>query len=535
MKKLSTGRKKWIERTVANNRSYKLYLYNRFFIFSLLIIGQIGISIWLLYLLFYHTTLGVALQIVAGGVTLAVALYLINKTERPTMRLNWILLILVLPIVGVPSYLLYGEGRSTRYMRGKMQRAKEENRKVFEDIFGKPTPTMAQTREENVRYYLESEANYPAYGDGGISYYSNGEELFAEMLKALQSAKRFILLDYFIIAHGEMWNSILKILLEKASLGVKIRIIYDDFGCMMTLPPKYDEYLEGLRENIKCMTFNDVAPFFAIRMNHRDHRKIMVVDGKVAFTGGVNIADEYIGKKIRFGHWKDAGVKITGCAVHSFTRMFFDFWNAFRKDKEDLQEYLIPQKNGGRYEANEKKPCIQPFDDTPLDGVSVGESVYADVVNKACRYVYIFTPYLVLDDYMRSALCSAALRGVDVRIVTPAIPDKKTTFRLTRANYQPLLRAGVKIYEYTEGFIHSKCMVADDECAVVGTINLDYRSLYHHFENAVYFANCEAVLSVKKDCEETFAISKECSLKYPKRGAIGRLFDAFLRVFETLF
>ena len=283
------------------------------------------------------------------------------------------------------------------------------------------------------------------------------------------------------------------------------------------------------------MTFNNVVPLFAVRMNNRDHRKIMVIDGKAAFTGGINLADEYIGEEERFGYWKDCGVKITGGAVNSFVQMFFYIWNAFRKEREELKNYcVIPQKEGGMYE-DKADFCVQPYDDSPFDDISAGEAVYVDIINRASKYVYIFTPYLVLDDSLRFALCSAAARGVDVRIVTPGTPDKKITFRLTRANYKILIGAGVKIYEYTPGFIHSKCMVSDDECAVVGTINLDYRSLYHHFENAVYFAGCEAVMAVKRDAEETFALSKECSAQYPKRSVFGRMIDALLRVFETLF
>ena len=218
-------------------------------------------------------------------------------------------------------------------------------------------------------------------------------------------------------------------------------------------------------------------------------------------------------------------------------KMFFYIWNAFYKTKEDIGGYLPIEtgNDGGRYALNDKKICIQPYDDSPFDRVSVGETVYLDIINRASKYVYIFTPYLVLDDSLRSALCLAALRGVDVRIVTPAIPDKKTIFRLTRANYGILLKAGVKIYEYTPGFIHAKSMVSDDECAVVGTINFDYRSLYLHFENAVYFSGCEAVMAVKKDCEETFAVSKNCTLENTKRNLFGRVIDSLLRVFETLF
>lgn len=535
MKKLTPKKKKWIERTVANDRSYKVYLYNRFFIFLALVLLQLVGYVWLLHLFAYNSSIGVTVQLVVSMLAIVAVLYLINRNQRPSSKWNWIMLILIVPIVGVPMYLMNGEGKPTRRMYKKMESAKRENLSQLEETYGKSEPDSPQTREENLLYYLEKWAGYPAFTNGGIEYYSSGEKLFPQMLADLESAKKYILLDYFIIAHGKMWNSILEILLKKANEGVKIRIIYDDFGCIMTLPPKYDAYLESLHENIKCTSFNKVVPFFTVRMNNRDHRKIMVIDGKVAFTGGINLADEYIAEKARFGYWKDSGVRITGDAVSSFTVMFFYFWNAFRSDKETLKDYLLPQKDGGRYVMNTKKSCIAPYDDSPLDKVSVGETVYADIIHRACKYVYIFTPYLVLDDYMRAALVSAATRGVDVRIVTPGIPDKKTTYRLTRANYGLLIRAGVKIYEYSPGFIHAKSLVSDDACAVVGTINFDYRSLYHHFENAVYFTDEKAVADVKRDCEETFALSKECSANYPRRFLLGRVVDAILRVFETLF
>lgn len=280
------------------------------------------------------------------------------------------------------------------------------------------------------------------------------------------------------------------------------------------------------------MPFNQVVPVFAVRMNNRDHRKIMVVDGKVAFTGGINLADEYINEKKRFGYWKDTGIKITGDSVRSFVDMFFYIWNAFREDREDVNWYLPPlQEDSGLGSGL----VIQPYDDSPLDKTSVSEVVYADMIQRAKRYIYVFTPYLVLDDFLRAELLLAAARGVDVRIVVPGVPDKKMIYRVTRANYLSLMKDGIKIYEYTPGFLHAKSMVCDDEYAVVGTVNFDYRSLYFHFENAVYFTDKEAVAAVKRDADETFAVSKLCTPENTKRTAIGRVVDSVLRVFETLF
>lgn len=533
-RKISARKKKWIERTLANDRSYKVLLYNRFFLYLLAVLGQLVGYGLLIVLVVYASAIAVILQIAVFALEIAFVLYIINRSDRPSMKLSWIILILIAPVFGVPMYLLSGRGRPTRKMHKKIERAKAENQARLDEACGVPPLIEGEDRGDSITHYIAKQAGYPVYTDGDVTYYKSGEEMFPDMLSALNGAEKFILLEYFIIAHGKMWNEICKVLLEKATQGVQVRIIYDDFGCMMHLPPRYDEYLQSLHKNIKCMAFNEVVPFLAVRMNNRDHRKLLVVDGKTAFTGGINLADEYIAEKRRFGYWKDTGLKITGSGVRSFTQMFFYMWNAFRADKEDVATFVVSPKKSERV-GEGMRLRIQPYDDSPLDNVSVGETVYVDMIYRAKKYVYIFTPYLVLDDFLRGALCNAATRGVDVRIVTPGIPDKKTTYRLTRANYGILLEAGVKIYEYTPGFIHAKSLLCDGESAVVGTINFDYRSLYLHFENAVYFSGCEAVRTLERDCHEVFSVSRLCTKENPKRSMIGRLFDSVLRVFETLF
>ena len=533
-KKISKRKKKWIERTVNNDRRYKLALYNRFYIYALLVVLQLAGWGVFFYLLTYNSGVAVTMQAAIGALALISSLYIINKEDGGSAKLSWILVILIAPVFGVPLYLTCAEGRPTRHMKRKIDHTKAQIAQAAKETLGESQPLTPSTRAEGCSYSLAKQG-YPAYKEGEVTYYESGEEMFPDMKKALLSAEKFILIEYFIIAHGKMWNEMLKILLEKAEQGVQVRILYDDFGCMTTLPPDYDRYLESLHKNVRALAFNGVIPVFTVRMNNRDHRKLLVVDGKVGFTGGINLADEYIGEKRRFGHWKDSGVRITGVAVNSFTQMFFGLWNAFRRDKEDVKHYLIPSLNADMVAAKEGAgQVIQPYDDSPLDSVSIGELVYVDMIERAEKSLYIFTPYLILDDLTRGALCRAATRGVDVRIVTPAIPDKKTVYRLTRANYGILMKAGVKIYEYTPGFIHAKSMVCDEKYAVVGTINLDYRSLYLHFENAVYFANCSAVEALVRDCEDTFAISKFCTKENTRRGLVGRLFDAVLRVFETL-
>lgn len=528
MKTLSSRRKKWIQRTVRNDRSYKRLLYSRIFTVLVSSILQISVYAVVLWSVAYNSAIGFAVQTLAWVLSLVFTVYLINRSENASVRTSWIIIILIAPVFGVPMYLLNGGGRPTRRLRLALQRSKEQ---VFGQTKGEENTPVTSSQAKGTSALLEKYGGYPTYTDGELEYYPCGERMFPEMLSQLEKAKKYILLEYFIIAHGRVWSEVLEIILKKATQGVQVRVIYDGFGCLITLPRDYAKYLESLHENIKCVAFNEVAPFFSAKMNNRDHRKMLVVDGKVAFTGGINLADEYINEKPRFGYWKDSGIKVTGNAVRAFVLQFFYVFNAISKTSEDVGGYLPAKIDGKEVDGLR----IQPYDDSPLDNLPIAETVYLDIIDCAKDYVWIFTPYLVLDERMRESLCKASMRGVDVRIVTPGIPDKKTTYRLTRANYVVLLSAGVKIYEYTPGFIHAKSILADDSRAVVGTVNFDYRSFYHHFENAVYFSGCDAVFVLKKDYEETFAVSKRRTRENYRRSAIGRLFDSVLRAFETLF
>ena len=530
MAQLTEKQKKWVERTAGNSRVYRRILYNRMFTFILAVLLQLITFGYFFYSITYHSPWTIAIQTLLFIFQIVSVLYILNAHERPSSKLNWIILILLVPVFGIPMYAMNGRGRPARKMKNKMLAAQKQVDEVFEKQYGTPQSPVQDNRQAAISHYLTKYVKYPAFHDGSVEYYADGAEMFTAIKEQLQKAEKFILLEYFIIAHGRMWKEILQILLEKAMQGVQIRIIYDDFGCMLTLQPRYERYLNSLHENIRCIKFNKVVPFLALRMNHRDHKKILVIDGRVGFTGGINLADEYINEKQRFGHWKDTGVQITGAGVQSLIKAFFHVWQAYGKETMPL-EYFLPE----RQNTQEKDGLtIQPYDDSPLDGISTGASVYEDIIHRAEKYVWIFTPYLVLDEQMRGALCFAAARGVDVRIVTPGIPDKKTVFRLTRANYTMLLKAGVRIYEYTPGFIHAKSMLSDDNAAVVGTINMDYRSLYHHFENAVYFTDKKAVDKLKEDCLQTFGVCKERTLENTKRHLVGRLADSVLRVFETL-
>ena len=533
MARMSEKRRAVLAQKDARGLEYKRFMYDRFFTCGFLAFLQILISVIFLYVWDHESEWFI--QLIIRLIAYAFVLYLINRPENPSAKLMWIVMILLFPIIGSCLFLLYGEGRPTSRMRKKYYSSKSANEKFF--IWDTETKKKAEQsgRNAGVCNYLMKNAGYPVYDDGTIDYYPMGAELFEAMIQEVPKAEKFILIEYFILSCGKLWDRLRAALLERADAGVQVYIIYDDFGSILHLPHDYGEYVETLHPNFHCLQFNKVIPLFAIRQNCRDHRKMFVVDDKVAFTGGLNLADEYIGEKIRFGTWKDSGVRVTGKAVTSFIVMFFDLWNAFNKKQiKDVAEFIDKDKYNRSTLQDNKNYFVQPFDDSPLDSKSDAEFVYLDVINRATKYVYIFTPYLIVPDSLRMALCHASQRGVDVRIVTPSIPDKKLVFRMTRANYGPLMKAGVKIYEYTPGFMHSKSIVADDECAVVGSINFDYRSLYLHFENAVYFSGCDAVVKVREDAEKTF---EESSIRTPentKRTWFGRIFDGFLRFMETV-
>ena len=378
-------------------------------------------------------------------------------------------------------------------------------------------------------YYIGESGPYPVWKNTGVIYFPTGEEMFASMLEDLKKAEHYIFLEYFIIQEGLMWDWILEILEQKVKEGVDVRLIYDDVGCVSLLPFHYADMME--KKGIKCLAFNRFIPVFSLVMNNRDHRKIMVIDGHTAYNGGINLADEYINRKLRFGHWKDTGVRLQGDAVFNFTLMFLEIWNAFRTPDLD---YHVFRPHRWHEEAFESDGYVAPYADTPLDNESLGENVYINILNQAKDYVYIATPYLLISDEMENALCLAAKRGVDVRILMPGIPDKPMVFFMAKSYYPPLLKAGVQIYEYTPGFVHAKSYVCDDRIATVGTINMDFRSLYLHFECGTLLYGCRAVLDVKKDMEECFPKCHQVSIGDCRQGVVGNMITSVLRVLAPL-
>ena len=500
----------------------------RITLIGIIIVAQLVWGIlFLLRILDYSEWISSALSIFS----ILVVLFLNMKEENASYKIGWIILIMALPVFGGLFYLVFGNKRPSRFMRTRLA---NEHEKVLplliQDSETAERLEAIDQRATGTSRYVYSQSDYPLYGDTMTKYYPLGEEMFDAMLQEMEKAQSYIFFEYFIIEQGVMWDRMLEVLVRKVREGLDVRMIYDDVGSMFLLPGDFARRMEDL--GIRCMAFNRFRPILSVVMNHRDHRKILVIDGHTAFTGGINLADEYINVKERFGHWKDTGIMLKGVGVWSFTVMFLEMWNAFRDDRGDPRDYRYKGEEAIKHDSG---GYVQPFSDSPLDNEPLGENIYIEILSQARDYVYIFTPYLIIDNELQTALCMAAKRGVDIRIVTPGIPDKKLVFRITRSNYLPLLRAGVRIYEYTPGFMHAKSYVCDDKIGVVGTVNMDYRSLYLHFECGVILYRNKSLIRLREDSLDTIQKSTEIFIEDIDKGFLSRVFDAILRVFAILF
>ena len=469
------------------------------------------------------------LRIILSFVGFFVVMGIITFNKNLTTKVAWIVVIAMFPVAGSLLYLTLGHNlysskilKSIKKSIHRSHRYLKQDREILEEIKAKDIEVYGQVK------YLADFAKYPTYRANEIKYFALGEDAYKVILKELKKAEKFIFIEYFIIADGKMWNEILAILEEKVKQGVDVRVIYDDIGCAPYLPNNYNKTLE--EKGIKCIVFNKLKMVLSIIMNNRDHRKILNIDGRVAFSGGINIADEYINEKERFGHWKDNVIMVKGEAVWNFTNIFLEIWNAYRREKNKYTIYKYDFSN----EDLKTDGYICPYGENPLDNENVGENVYMNILNQSTRYCYIFTPYLIIDSEMINALCLAAKRGVDVRIVVPGIPDKKIVYATTKSYYYMLLEQGVKIYEYTPGFIHSKVFVCDDKIATVGTLNLDYRSLYLHFECGTYIYGANVIKNIKNDAIETIRQSKEIKLEDIKKTKFSFLKDGILRLIAPM-
>lgn len=501
------------------------FLTSRFFlVLTLLLIQFFVILMGLGYLRSYPI-----ISYIFQAINILIAIYVVNRDLNTSYKLARILLIYVVPIGGALAYLIFAERRVPKALRLEMIKTLHETEDIL--IQKENIDKIFDNEEIKQQFnYIRNNAYYPYYNNTDIKYLNTGEIFFDELLAAIEKAEKFIFLEFFIVKDGLMLNRLVEKLRKKIAEGVKVYFMYDDVGSMTTLPKNFNNTLNSY--GINCLAFNEASIFLSLlsKTNNRDHRKICVIDNKVGFMGGLNIGDEYINVKERFGHWKDSGIKITGEAVSSLTVMFIQFYNA--NGKEDLIYENFLYDNTGL--ANNDS-IILPFSDSPTDEEEVGRSVHYNMISKATKYLYIQTPYLILDHDMREALKIARKNGVEVIITVPHIPDKKTVFMVTRSNYIPLLKAGVRIFEYTPGFIHSKMFVSDDNIALCGTINMDFRSYYLHYECGTLIAYDKEIEKMRDDYLETLKLSKEITLEEAmKTNIIIRLFRSIMNVFSPL-
>lgn len=473
------------------------------------------------------------------ALTALVVIYILNEKSNPSFKLAWVIPVLVIPVFGTFLYLFVQFQIGTKWINWRLKDVGDETSPYLEQNPVTEKRLKEVSREKaNLAVYLKNCGGFPVCQNTSVRYFPLGDAMFPEFKRQLKNARKFIFMEYFIIERGKMWGEILEILEEKAAQGVEVRVMYDGMCCMMLLPYHYPQALE--KKGIRCKMFSPIKPTLSTHQNNRDHRKICVIDGHTAFTGGINLADEYINAVERFGHWKDTAVMLQGEGVQSFTMMFLQMWNITERQKENYGKYIYSggesSGDAGQGKEGAEKPeadkyssqndfsqntendrpelgFVIPYGDSPLDGENVGERVYMDIINQARDYVHMMTPYLILDNEMVTALTFAAKRGVDTVLMMPHIPDKKYAYLLARSYYPELIEAGVKIYEYTPGFVHAKVFVSDDETAVVGTINLDFRSLYLHFECGVWIHKNPVVDAIEEDFQETLKKCRQVTLE----------------------
>ena len=467
------------------------------------------------------------LYVVMYIVSIMAIINLSFKNTYAEVKTPWMILFILLPIFAIFFYMTYGKRSLTKKESLIQDKIAENFNNAMSDVKAIEDYEIAEDVKVQSTY-LANISHSPAYVNTAVKYYPLGDDMYPDMLLELEKAEKYIFLEYYIIEDGKFWSSIEEILVRKAAAGVDVRVMYDDWGCALKLSPDFEKKLSS--KNIKVKPFNVFKHLFNSKFNNRDHRKICVIDGNVGFTGGINLADEYITAVEVFGHWKDTAVRLTGDAVYSLTTMFLSMWSARISKVEDFTSYKPSIKC-------ETDGLVQPFGDSPDDGDSVGETAYMNMIYKAKKYIYITTPYLIISREVMVALIAAAKSGIDVRIITPGIPDKKFILFLTQSYYEELLLSGVKIYEYN-GFIHSKLFVSDDEVSIIGTINLDYRSLSLNYECAVFLYKCSAIKNIIADFNKTKDESKEVLIENAmKKGNLKffkKVYLAILRTFAPL-
>lgn len=459
-----------------------------------------------------------------------VIVYIINSKGNPAFKMTWILCVLTFPLIGTVFYIYVQMQVGTRFLQDRLAVLKIETDPYMQqdqDTLG--AIWASKSANAQLSYYLFNQLGFPTYRNTEVKYFPLGEYKFKYLTAELKKAKKYIFMEYFIVEEGYMWGTILDILKEKVKEGVEVRFMYDGMCAISMLPYNYPTYLK--KYGIKCKMVNAVKPFLSTTQNNRDHRKICVIDGKVGFTGGINLGDEYINKKVRFGHWKDTAIMLRGDAVQSLTMIFLQMWNVDERRKDEYENYLTPKRKGLHREMG----YVIPYADSPFDNENVGEEVYFHILNHAKKYVHIMTPYLILDNEMITTLLRAAKSGIEVIIIMPHIPDKWYAFVVAQTFYKELIEGGVQIYEYTPGFVHAKVFVSDDDTATVGTINLDYRSLYLHFECGAFIYNNSEIDKIERDFQHTLTKCHKVTLiEVKNRSTFSKITGQVLRLVAPL-
>ncbi len=501
-------------------------LFSRLFIVGTLLFLQL---LWLCALLLGLSRFSGYVGIAFHVMSYFVVVYIQNRSYNSSLKTAWIILVLIFPLFGVFAYLLFGDKAPGQKMNDKIKKS----RALFSPFLNGENSPLSPTHGISPQvlgtfHYLKNVGKFPLYNNTETRFFPIGEEMFETLINDLLKAEKYIFLEYFIIDYGKLWGEILKILAKKAKSGVEVRVMYDDMGSIRLLPLDFPKKMAKL--GIKTLAFNRFRPVLSSVLNYRDHRKIAIIDGYIAYCGGTNIADEYINEKEKHGHWKDTAMRLCGVAASGFTRMFLEMWNAFCHEPDDIIKYCTKAP-----QSDIKSPyLVQPFCDSPLDEECIALNVYTSIISCAAKYLYIYTPYLIISNEVSQSLSLAAKKGVDVRIITPHKPDNRLVHRFTRSNYLPLLEGGVKIYEYTPGFLHAKNFVSDDEIAVVGSINLDFRSLNMHFECGVLTDDLSLICDMKKDFLNTVSLSREILTDDCHSGFFGKIFDSVARIFAPL-
>lgn len=479
------------------------FLFSRIFIFGLMIVLQLFIFV----MLAYNATVEKNISYVITGLQIFLVVYIVNDKSDPTMKLIWVIFIMFAPALGVLMYVYFRLQPGTLFLRKRLEKIEMRSKRYLEPDQNLYNELQIQDKQVSmIAKYIYDHTGCPVYRNTDVTYLNSGEEKYKALVEQLEEAQDFIFMEYFIIEEGRVWNSILRILEKKVQQGVEVRIMYDGLCSLSKLPIGYFKKLR--KKGMKAKPFAPARPFFTTQQNNRDHRKILVIDGKVAFTGGINLADEYMNIVEKFGHWKDTAVMLKGDAVKSYTLMFLQMWNVSEKTIGNFDRYL-DIKITEEYPNN---GYVIGYGDDPFGKERIGESVYLHIINTANRYLHIVSPYLVLDNVMISALKFAAKRGVDVKILLPGIPDKAYAYCIARTYYKELIEAGVEIHEYEPGFTHAKMFISDDEKATVGTINLDYRSLFLHFENGCFIYKNKTIFEIEEDYQQMVAVSRKISL-----------------------